>query len=110
MEWIVKFTGVTDVAAFASSYEHIKTEHTDICAEGSTCRPHGVASRFMQSSEDPTTVLISINYKDEAERANVIACSVRDNLHFGAGGLSDHYVTREPMGFFTDFWSGDGHY
>ena len=110
MEWVVKFTGVTDVAAFASSYEHAEVAHAEACPGVHACRPEGVASRFMQNSEDPTTVLISITYKDEAQREAVIACGPRDSLHFGPGGLSEHYATREPIGYFTDFWSGDGNF
>ena len=110
MAWIVKFTGVTDVVAFASSFEHMKTSHKDVHADGSSCRPLGIASRFMQSSEDPTTVLISIGYKDQAQQATVAACPVRERLFFGTDGFSQHWATREPLGFFTDFWSGDEHH
>jgi len=107
MTWIVKFTGVTDVAAFASSYEHVKTAHKEACSDGSSCRPDGIASRFMQSSEDLTTVLISVNYRDEAQQVTVAACPVRERLFFGPDGFSQHWATREPLGYFTDFWLGD---
>lgn len=107
MAWIVQFTGVTDVVAFASSFEHMKAAHKNVCADGSSCRPHGIATRFMQSSEDPTTVLISVHYKDQTQQATVAACPVRERLFFGPDGFSQHWTTREPIGFFTDFWSGD---
>ncbi|MEI6231384.1 MAG: hypothetical protein WCP81_11680 [Actinomycetes bacterium] len=92
---------------FIDAWARVHAGHAELCPDGSPCRAR-IDTRWLQSVDDPTVVVIITEGWTPERWAAFFACENAQTIRNGDDALAQHYDKLEYE-LFDEVWSGTYH-